>query len=194
MDASQVVAVEFDGVLFDGNATTLINMGDEPISGSVLAIRELWARYEVVVLTVREEVDLVRDWMAAHGFPHEVDVYNIAHRPYYDWYISRQSVRFTSWDDVLPQFAVDVKPRGYLMELGTQGHPEVWDIAGVMLEDETALVGVVYCRDADEVRESGAKWKHAWANIGQPELATCVVKSAETDKVVYEGDSDEFDL
>lgn len=57
--------------------------------------------FKVVVLTAREELEPVREWLKKNNFP-EVEVTNI--KPPAIAYIDDRSIRFTNWKDMRNYF------------------------------------------------------------------------------------------
>jgi hypothetical protein len=85
------IAVDFDGVLFNG---------DEPIEGAHDAIRELSKRYRLVVHTARHDLAGVQFRLAHHRMGHHF--YDVTNRkPAAVAYLDDRAVRFVDWDQAV---------------------------------------------------------------------------------------------
>ena len=111
-DEKQQIAIDFDGVIhkcskgyYDGT------IYDEPVEGSLEAVRELSKKYMVVVYTAKAKpdrplidgktgVELVWEWLRKHGFSNYV-VEVTSEKPRAFCYIDDRAVRFENWLDTL---------------------------------------------------------------------------------------------
>jgi len=109
------LAIDFDDVIHknskgfhDGT------IYDEPIEGSIEAIKALSKYYNIIIFTAKAKSDrplvngktgaeLVSEWLDKHGILDcVVDV--TSEKPRAIAYIDDKAVRFTTWDDMLEQF------------------------------------------------------------------------------------------
>jgi 5'(3')-deoxyribonucleotidase len=97
------LSIDFDGVIHD--ATGGWKQGEcygKPVKGSQQAIRKLMDRgYTVVILTARDDVEPVRQWLQNYDFP-MLEVSNVK-KPSRA-YIDDRAIRFTTWDDIKRYF------------------------------------------------------------------------------------------
>lgn len=104
-DYQPTVCVDFDGVLaqYDGWHDDPTWIGD-PIPGGAAFTRMLMDKgYRVVVLTARELLTPVEEWLYSHGFP-AMEVTN--RKVPAQAYIDDRSVRFTGdWSGMLEAIA-----------------------------------------------------------------------------------------
>lgn len=66
-DFGKTIAIDFDGVLHKYNGWQNGKI-DEPISGSLEAIKTLSAKRSVIIFTTRPE-EIVKKWLKKYGFP-----------------------------------------------------------------------------------------------------------------------------
>ena len=106
--AGRTIAIDFDGVLHQYRSFSA-PLG-YPVEGAVDGWYKLYnAGYDLVVVTSRENLDAIRDWLHEHfdferniGHFYEPHVTNkkvpaIA-------YIDDRAIRFTNWDDIRKYF------------------------------------------------------------------------------------------
>tara|TARA_B100000902_G_scaffold142558_1_gene140170 strand:+ start:10512 stop:10898 length:387 start_codon:yes stop_codon:yes gene_type:complete len=108
------LAIDFDGVIhknskgfYDGT------IYDEPIEGSIQAIKELAKKYDIVIFTAKAKPDrpllhgktgteLVADWLDKYGLSAYVKEIT-SEKPRAVAYIDDKAIRFDCWNNVLKQ-------------------------------------------------------------------------------------------
>jgi hypothetical protein len=98
----KTIAIDFDGVIHsyeDGWQGG--NVYGSPKEGCIKVINELKHRgFKVVVLTARDELEPVKNWLAAHKI--DIEVTNT--KPPAIAYIDDRAIRFTNWEDIRNYF------------------------------------------------------------------------------------------
>jgi 5'(3')-deoxyribonucleotidase len=111
-DQSNVVAIDFDGVLHDayqgwGNGTCYGN----PLPGAIDAIKELSKKYKIIIFTAKAKPDrplvngktgteLVQEWFKKYNILDYISDIT-SEKPRAELYIDDNGYRFENWDDTL---------------------------------------------------------------------------------------------
>lgn len=106
------IAIDFDGVIhknskgfYDGT------IYDEPVEGSLNAIKTLAKEYKIVIFTCKAKEDrvlvnnktgkeLISDWLDLHGFSKYISEIT-AEKPRAKFYIDDKCYRFIDWKDMM---------------------------------------------------------------------------------------------
>jgi hypothetical protein len=109
---SKQLAIDFDGVIhknskgfYDGT------IYDEPIEGSIQAVKELAEKYDIVIFTAKAKPDrplvdgktgkeLVADWLDKHGLSAYIKEIT-SEKPRAVAYIDDKAIQFTSWQQTI---------------------------------------------------------------------------------------------
>jgi 5'(3')-deoxyribonucleotidase len=99
------LGLDFDGVICkrDGIPRQKCFLDCPPMDNAVEAIKELGKKYELYVLTNREDLDLVREWLKVNKFPKML----VTNSKQLDTqaYIDDRALRFTNWLDTTKYFS-----------------------------------------------------------------------------------------
>jgi 5'(3')-deoxyribonucleotidase len=111
-DQSNVVAIDFDGVLHDayqgwGNGTCYGN----PLPGAIDAIKELSKKYKIIIFTAKAKPDrplvngktgteLVQEWFKKYNILDYISGIT-SEKPRAELYIDDNGYRFENWNDTL---------------------------------------------------------------------------------------------
>ena len=111
-DQSNVLAIDFDGVLHDAYA----GWGDgtcygDPLPGSIESIKKLSEQYTIIIFTAKAKPDRplvqgktgiehVKDWLEKHGILSCVESVT-SEKPRAELYIDDNGYRFENWNDTL---------------------------------------------------------------------------------------------
>jgi 5'(3')-deoxyribonucleotidase len=111
-DQSNVVAIDFDGVLHNADK----GWGDgtcygDPLPGSIDAIKELSKKYKIIIFTAKAKPDrplvngktgteLVQEWFERHNILSYIDSIT-SEKPRAELYIDDNGYRFENWNDTL---------------------------------------------------------------------------------------------
>lgn len=111
---SKQIAIDFDGVIhknskgfYDGTVY------DEPIEGSIKALKELSKQYEIIIFTAKAKPDrplvngktgseLIWDWLEKHNIQQYIKKVT-SEKPRAIFYIDDKGIRFESWENTLNQ-------------------------------------------------------------------------------------------
>ena len=99
------LGIDFDGVICkrSGIPREKCFLDCPPMENAVEAVKELSKKYELYVLTNREDLDLVREWLKVKGFPKML----VTNSKQLDTqaYIDDRALRFTNWLDTTKYFS-----------------------------------------------------------------------------------------
>jgi len=113
---AKTIAVDFDGVLhksskgfFDGT------IYDDPVPGSLSAIKKLSQNYEIVVYTCKAKKDrplisgktgkdLVKEWLVKHEFFDYIKEVT-SDKPRAIFYIDDRAIEFKSWENTMERLS-----------------------------------------------------------------------------------------
>lgn len=99
----QILAVDFDGVIHSyGNIWQDGAIYGEPVDGAMESLFKLSERFDITVLTSRDNHGDVSRWMkeqqSKSGFYFDFHVTNV--KPIAVAYIDDRAIRFTNWNDI----------------------------------------------------------------------------------------------
>lgn len=99
----KTIAIDFDGVIHRySNGWCGGRIYDEPMEGAIESMERLIKKgFKVVILTARDDLEPVREWLTKHNFP-DVTVTNT--KPPAIAYIDDRAIRFTNWTDMVTYF------------------------------------------------------------------------------------------